>query len=46
MLRPAADDEVFDTTFNGERWRLSWHPPEREPDGRPHSSAGICAPRP
>jgi len=27
---------------NGGDWLISWHPPEGQPEGRPHGATGVC----
>ncbi|MFC0527536.1 NUDIX hydrolase [Phytohabitans kaempferiae] len=32
----------MESRAGGQRWLVSWHPPEVEPAGRPHGAAGAC----
>lgn len=36
------NDEELEIVNGEQRWRTSWHPPDRVPHGQPHGSAGIC----
>lgn len=38
----AADGEEILLRANGGDWVAVWHPPDREPAGKPHGATGIC----
>lgn len=42
QLAPARDREPMRSAAGGQRWVVSWHPPDDPPTGRAHGAAGVC----
>lgn len=40
--RAAADYEELRVADRGQQWAVSWHPPDREPPGKPHGVNAWC----
>jgi ADP-ribose pyrophosphatase YjhB (NUDIX family) len=39
---PIGDGEEIRTQYPDQEWIASWHPPDRQPDGTPHGTVGVC----